>query len=484
MSRRVVLGISGSIAAYKAIEIVRLLRKSGVEVRVILTKAGAEFVTPLTLATLSEQPVTVELFGNAVGPTAGWEMPDAAEPVRSQAQSRSDSAAAAGGEQAAAPSSIEHIRASRESDLILVAPATANIMAKVAHGIADDALSATILASSVPTLFAPAMNTRMWDHPATRDNRKLLERRGALFVQPETGDLACGEFGTGRMAEPRIIAGAVLRYLNARSPRGRVLVTAGGTEEALDPVRCLTNHSSGKMGFAVAERARDLGYEVTLIAARTSAEPPTGVELVRVGSALEMANAVQHLHAAHDILVMAAAVADYRPRRATAHKLPSGEGSLRLDLAPNPDILASIRGQRDHLVTIGFALETDPGAAVRAAGAKARGEAKTKAAPRGGRAPLERATAKLTKKGCDLIVLNDPTQPGAEFGGDTNQVTLLSAAGDIEELPLLSKSDVARRLLEQAESIRARKQGRVRAAAPAAPRSNGSQPSARGRRGR
>lgn len=412
--RRVVLGVSGSIAAYKSAELVRLFRKAGVSVDVVLTRAGAQFVTPLTLATLTGRPVTIEQFGAPIGPTAGWDL------------ERAHEAEQPGG------SAIEHIRASREADLIVVAPATANILAKAAHGIADDALSTTLLASMVPALFAPAMNTRMWEHPATRENVRLLRERGALFVDPETGELACGEFGTGRMAEPAAIVGTALRHLNGQAGLGRVLVTAGGTEEPIDPVRCVTNHSSGRMGFAIAEAARDLGYEVTLVVGRTSAPPPAGVEVVPARTALEMANAVEHLHPREDILIMAAAVADYRPRRATTQKIASGEDRLRIDLVPNPDILAGVAETRRGLVTIGFALETGGDAADR----------------------LARARAKLRRKACDLLVLNDPLQGGSQFGGDTSQATLLHSDGRTEALPLLTKYELGRVLLASAKEIR------------------------------
>lgn len=400
--RQVVLGVTGSIAAYKAAELVRLLVKSRVGVEVILTRAGAQFLTPLTLSTLSGRPVTTDLWDATGGdPQAG----------------------------------IWHIQASRESDLIVVAPATGNILGKAAHGIADDALSTAILASTAPVLFAPAMNTKMWEHPAVQDNVRILRSRGAQFVAPGSGELACGEVGAGRMAEPEEIHGEVMRLLAASASKGRVLVTAGGTEEAVDPVRCLSNHSSGRMGFAIAEAARDLGWEVTLVHARSSTPPPFGVEKVRVSSALEMANAVEHLHGAHDVLIMAAAVADYRPRRATTQKIASGESDLRIELTPNPDILAGLQGQRDHQVTVGFALEWGPA-----------GEA-------GDAERQERARAKLRQKGCDLIVLNNPHAPGSAFGGDTNQVTLIDASGAVDAWPLSTKDEIAHLLMARVETM-------------------------------
>ena len=437
--KRVVLGVTGSIAAYKSAELVRLLTKAGIEVTVVMTRSGAEFITPLTLATLSSRPVTVELFGTPVGPTAGWETGD--KPVGSD-DSRPASSA----------SSIEHIRATREADLIVVAPATANLLGKIAHGIADDALSTTILASTVPVLYCPAMNTRMWEHPAVRANVRLLLERGAFFVDPGTGELACGEFGAGRMSEPSEILGVVMKLLAKGSGRGRLLVTAGGTVEAIDPVRCVTNHSSGKMGFAIAEAGRDLGYEVTLIRAATTIDPPAGVEVVSVQSALEMGSALEHLQGDHDLLVMAAAVSDYRPRRSHAVKMASGESSVRIDLVPNPDLLGGLRGLREDKVTVGFALEWG-------------GEAKERTA---------RAKRKLKEKGLDLIALNDPSRPESAFGGDSTHLSLFFADGKSLDLGLRSKYEAARALLEQAAALKpakARNENRApRSKAPGAKR--------------
>ncbi len=392
--RRLVLGVSGSIAAYKSAEIVRLLQKAGVEVHCILTRAGAEFITPLTLGTLSGQPVTTGMFDEVTG-------------------------------------GIRHIQVTRESDLLLVAPASGNILGKVAHGIADDALSTAIMASSAPVVFAPAMNTRMWESAAVKANVRLLEERGFLFVTPGTGSLACGEMGTGRMADPAEVVAFVLRQLGTEGRGRRLLVTAGRTEEDLDPVRFLTNRSSGRMGFAVAEAARDRGYAVTVVAGTTSVEPPLGVEVVRVRSAAEMARAVAARHEEHEIVVMTAAVADYRPRHVEPRKIPGRQRRLTLDLEPTEDVLASLRGKRAGKVTIGFALETE--------------------------AEMEGARRKLETKGADCIVLNNPTRPGSAFGGETNEVTLLFAVGRTEVLPLSTKRRVAEEILRHAEEILAEK---------------------------
>lgn len=452
--RRVVLGVTGSIAAYKSAEIVRLLQKAGVEVQCILTRAGAEFITPLTLGTLSGHPVTTGMFDEATGgPYLSW----SGAPGTSAPNSAPDPAQAPPSNGAAA--GIRHIQVTRESDLLLVAPASGNILGKVAHGIADDALSTAVMASSAPVVFAPAMNTRMWESAAVQANVRLLAERGFRFVEPGTGSLACGEMGTGRMAEPAEIVAFVLRELGTEGRGRRLLVTAGRTEEDLDPVRFLTNRSSGRMGFAVAEAARDRGYAVTVVAGATSVDPPLGVEVVRIRSAAEMAQEVTARHAGHDILVMTAAVADYRPRHIEPRKIPGRQRRLNLDLRPTEDILASLRGKRPGRVTIGFALETD--------------------------AELEGAQRKLATKGADCIVLNNPTRPGSAFGGETNEVTLLFAGGRTEVLPLASKRWVAGEILRHAEEILALKGAAGTPSGPAARRAGtAARPVRRGGRGR
>ncbi|MEZ4655299.1 MAG: bifunctional phosphopantothenoylcysteine decarboxylase/phosphopantothenate--cysteine ligase CoaBC [Candidatus Eisenbacteria bacterium] len=427
MGARVILGVTGSIAAYKSAELVRLLTKSGLEVQVVMTRSATEFLAPLTLATLSGLPVTVDMFG----------------PPEGMAPAYGDDTATGNDRVAASPtggaaSNIEHIRASRAAALLVVAPATANVLGKIAHGIADDALTTTILASSIPVLFAPAMNTWMWENAAVRANVRLLRERGYRFLDPGVGDLACGEYGAGRMADPEQIADVVIRETWGTRPAApTLLVTAGGTEEPLDPVRCLTNRSSGRMGIAIAEAARNRGYRVTLIAARTSVPLPFGVERVHVSTAAEMAQAVARLHRAHDLLVMAAAVADYRPERAERRKIGSGQPTWSLPLVETTDILESIRGQRADAVTVGFALQV------------------------GGSAARQRDAAreKLQRKGLDLIVLNDPTRTGSEFGGTSNEVTLIGPSEEVR-LPQMGKDEVALRILERAESLRKEKQRR------------------------
>lgn len=402
--RRVVLGVTGSIAAYKAAEIIRLFCKAGVDVHVVMTPSAKEFITPVTLGTLSGNPVTVDLFASQTGgPYMEW-----------------------GGE--GEDVSIRHIQTSRESDLIVVAPATGNLIGKVAHGIADEPLSTAILASSVQVLIAPAMNTRMWENTAVQDNVRLLKKRGYHFVDPQEGDLACGEFGRGKMADPMVIVDRALRMLAPKRPGlPAVLVTAGRTEEAIDPVRYLSNRSSGKMGVAITEAARNAGHAVTLVHGPLSVDPPLGVDRVPVTTASEMLAACKRLSAVHPILIMAAAVGDYKSEKVPRSKIASGSKRLSLNLTTTPDLLKTLAPARTGMRTIGFALETT-----------------------GGRA---RAREKMEKKKCDMIVLNNPTRKGSEFGGDTNEVVFLYPDGSEEALPVLPKSEVAREILRRAVEI-------------------------------
>lgn len=389
--RSVTLGVTGCIAAYKSAEIVRLLRKMGIRVQVVMTKAATRLMSRDALATLSENPVATSLWGRP---------------------------------------EIDHIRLSREADLLLIAPATANILGKTAAGIADDLLSTTIMASDAPVLFAPAMNVRMWENPVVQNNVRLLLERGYGFVPPDTGELACGEAGTGRLADPRRIVDAAVRLMLAREHRLNVVVTAGPTEEPVDPVRVLTNRSSGKMGVALAEAARDLGHRVTLIAGPLHCEPPLGVERLDIATAAEMLEQVKAHEAEAELLIMTAAVADYRPDAANPAKLPSGRGDLTISLVPNADILAAVVPARRArgAVTVGFALELGEN-----------GEA--------------RARRKLETKGVDLIVHNDASRPDSAFGGDTTRVTLLYRDGRIDRLETMPKATAAREILLRAEAL-------------------------------
>ena len=386
--KRILLIVGGGIAAYKTLELARLARKAGLGVRPILTRAGAQFVTPLSLSSLCESQVHSDLF------------------------SLTDEAA------------MGHIELSRSADLVVVAPATADLMAKAAHGLADDLASTTLLATDKPVLMAPAMNVRMWEHPATRRNLATLKADGIRFVGPDAGAMACGEFGEGRMAEPAAILEAILDALGGR-PEGpltgrRALVTAGPTAEPLDPVRVLTNRSSGKQGYAIAGALAQLGAEVTLVSGPTALPAPSGVRRVWVETAQEMLSACEAALPA-DVAVCVAAVADWRPDEGFGVKLKkTREGPPVVRLVENPDILATLsrQGPRRPRIVVGFAAETND--------------------------LLPNAQAKLARKGCDWIVAND-VAADAIMGGDDNQVFLVTAGG-VEPWPKASKTEVADQL--------------------------------------
>jgi phosphopantothenoylcysteine decarboxylase/phosphopantothenate--cysteine ligase len=387
--QRVLLIVGGGIAAYKALELTRLLRKAGVAVRPILTKAGAEFVTPLSLAALAEDKVYTELFS----------LTDEAE--------------------------MGHIELSRSADLVVVAPATADLMAKAAHGLAGDLASTTLLATDKPVLMAPAMNVRMWEHAATRRNLATLAADGVRFVGPDEGAMACGEYGFGRMAEPAAIFAAIMAALAGRErplAGRRALVTAGPTAEALDPVRLLTNRSSGKQGYAIAGALAALGAGVTLVSGPTALAAPPGVARVDVESARQMLAACEAALPV-DIAVCVAAVADWRPETLGERKIKKGAGGApAITLVENPDILATLskHARRPRLV-VGFAAETND---------------------------LEaHARAKLARKGCDWIVANDVAIEGT-MGGDENAVAIVTGQG-IERWERMAKDAVARRLAQR-----------------------------------
>jgi len=385
---RVLLIVGGGVAAYKSLELVRLMRKDGMEVRAILTEGGAHFVTPLSLASLTENPVGGDLFDL----TAEQEM--------------------------------GHIVQSRWADLIVVAPATADLMAKAANGLANDLGSTTLLATDTPVLMAPAMNVRMWAHPATQRNLTQLKADGVSFVGPDEGEMACGEFGAGRLAEPPVILEAIrARIARDDSLKGvRVLVTAGPTEEPLDPVRFLSNRSSGKQGYAIAAALERCGAEVTLVSGPTALPAPAGVTRVQVGTADEMLAAC-HSALPVQVAIMTAAVADWRPAEAAPEKLKDKATRTAIELVANPDILAELSeaGPDRPKLVIGFAAETEN--------------------------LVDHARAKLTKKGCDWIVANDVGGTGV-MGGDANTVTVLDAGGE-DAWPTLSKDEVAERLVER-----------------------------------
>jgi len=388
LEKRVLLIVGGGIAAYKALELTRLLRKAGVGVRPILTAAGAQFVTPLSLGALAEDRVYADLFS----------LTDEAE--------------------------MGHIELSRSADLLVVAPATADLMAKAANGLANDLASTTLLATDKRVLMAPAMNVRMWEHPATRRNLERLRADGVLFVGPDEGAMACGEYGPGRMAEPPAIFEAVMAALGAAGALAgrRAIVTAGPTAEPLDPVRVLTNRSSGKQGYAIAAALAGLGAEVILVSGPTALPAPPGVRRVDVETARDMLAACEAALPA-DIAVCVAAVSDWRPERCVASKIKKGAaGPPPLALVENPDILAALSAAKARpKLVVGFAAETD--------------------------AVEENARAKLARKGCDWIVANDVSIEGT-MGGDDNAVAIVTPAG-IERWERLAKGEVARRLAER-----------------------------------
>jgi phosphopantothenoylcysteine decarboxylase/phosphopantothenate--cysteine ligase len=393
---QIILGVSGSIAAFKAIEVLRLLTvEEGARVTAILTQHATRFVAPLSFSVLSGRPCLVDQF-EAEETRASFIPLD--QPGRVP---------------------IVHIDLARQADLVVVAPASANVLGKVAGGIADDLLTVTLMATTAPVLFAPAMNSQMWMNPIVQENVRRLGELGYHFVGPDAGDLACG-IGPGRMAEPAAIVGAV-RGLVRRGPLvGRViLVTAGRTEEPIDPVRTLTNRSSGKMGFARAAAARDLGAQVILVAGGADEPPPPGVEVHQARSAAEMQSRVLAELERADALIMAAAVSDYRPRTKAKDKIARGSAPLTLELEPTADILKAAAAMKGKRVHVGFALETGSGG-------------------------LERARQKLDAKALDFIVLNGPEA----IGQDVNAVVLVDSQGS-RALPLASKLEIAREVMAE-----------------------------------
>ncbi len=389
VGKRILLIIAGGIAAYKSLEFIRRLRERGAAVRAILTKGGAQFVTPLAVSALTEDKVYQDLFS----------LTDESE--------------------------MGHIELSRAADLLVVAPATADLMAKMAAGLADDLASTALLATDKPVMLAPAMNVRMWEHPATRANLRTLEARGVLCVGPNEGDMACGEYGPGRMAEPLEILAAIEAHFRDRSPlRGRrALVTSGPTHEALDPVRYLANRSSGKQGHAIAAALARLGAATTLVTGPTHEPDPPGVVVVRIESARDMLAACLAALPA-DVAVCAAAVSDWRPAEEAEQKMKKNGKTPTLELVENPDVLAALSqaGNRRPRLVVGFAAETENVVAY--------------------------AQAKRKKKGCDWMLANDVSPATGTFGGDANTIHLISDEG-VEDWPTMTKPQVAERLAER-----------------------------------
>lgn len=388
--RRILLGVSGSIAAYKAADLASKLTQGSAEVDVLMTHSATRFVTPLTFRSITHRPVLTDLFD-----------PNS-------------------------PEAIEHVALAKAADILVVAPATAHMLAKLALGLADDPISVTALATGAPLLIAPAMDANMWEHPAVRQNVSTLVERGAGIVGPGEGRLASGLIGWGRLAETPELLGRIAQTLGANGDlRGRsIVVSAGGTQEPLDPVRVLTNRSSGKMGYAIAEAARDRGADVTLVTAPAAIEPPVGVRVERAETAEQMRGTVQQVATAADALVMAAAVADYRPADPSAEKMKKeAMADLTLALERTEDIIAAAP---DGIVKVAFAAESS--------------------------GLLENARAKLRSKGAHLVAANDITLPGAGFGSDDNKVWLVDESGDTE-LPLMAKYDVAMAILDRVAAL-------------------------------
>jgi phosphopantothenoylcysteine decarboxylase / phosphopantothenate---cysteine ligase len=401
--RKVALGISGGIAAYKAAEVLRGLQKAGCVVRVAMTARACEFVQPLTFRALSGEHVIVDDYA-----------PDNPDP-------------------------IAHITFSQTVELLIIAPATANILGKFANGIADDFLSSTYLASTAPVLIAPAMNTSMWEHPATKRNVERLKADGVFFIEPDDGEMACGTIGPGRLSEPDRIVTAALEILetgngvvNRDLVGEELLITVGATREAIDPVRFLSNNSSGRMGFAIAEAAKKRGAEVTVIAGSTTAEAPAGMELIRAFSAAEMHAAVMNALPQASIFIGAAAVADYRPAQSAQQKIKKTDTETTIKLERTQDILGDVAAlKRDDLLIIGFAAETEN--------------------------VLANAREKLQRKNLDAIVANDVMREGVGFDTSTNEVTVISRDGKAPiHVPLMPKTNVANIILDEVVRLRAR----------------------------
>ena len=396
---KIALGVSGGIAAYKAAEIVRLLQDRGIQVQVVMTAAAQEFVRPLTFAALSGEKVITSMFGSG-----------------------------SGDEPANVESAIEHIAVAQSIDALLVAPATADVLARFAQGIANDFLSTLYLATTAPVVVAPAMNVNMWNHAATQTNLEILRKRGVRIVEPGEGYLACGMTGAGRLAENETIVAAVMEALGAAQDLAgeTVLVTAGPTREKIDPVRYLTNRSSGRMGYAIAEAALRRGARVLLVSGPTEIAAPGAAELTRVETAEEMLAAVVKLLPESTVVIKTAAVADFRPKAAAGQKIKR-KGEMTLELEPTTDILAEVARRKTSQVVVGFAAETED--------------------------VLENARKKLASKSLDAIVVNDVSREGIGFDSDRNAVTIISQ-GEVVEVPETSKWEVAHRVLDQVVKLR------------------------------
>lgn len=397
---KIALGVSGGIAAYKSAEIVRLLEDRGIRVQVVMTRAAQEFIRPLTFAALSGEKVITDMFG------AGTEEPNI-------------------------DSAVEHIAVAQAIDALLVAPATADVLAKFAQGLATDFLTTLFLATTAPVVVAPAMNVNMWNHPATQANLDILKKRGVRVVEPETGYLACGMTGSGRLADNEAIVAALIQVVGGSQDLAgeTVLITAGPTREKIDPVRYLTNRSSGRMGYALAEAALRRGAHVLLVSGPTFLTPPGAAQLISIESAEQMRQAVIGLLPQATIVIKTAAISDYRPKRAAAQKIRRA-GPISLELEPTADILAEVVRRKGSRTVVGFAAETENA--------------------------LENARKKLVAKGLDAIVVNDVSREGIGFDSDRNAVTIITNE-EVVEVPETTKWEVAQRVLDQVIQLRKRR---------------------------
>ncbi|SHJ95022.1 bifunctional phosphopantothenoylcysteine decarboxylase/phosphopantothenate--cysteine ligase CoaBC [Paramaledivibacter caminithermalis] len=394
-NKNIVIGVSGGIAVYKALDVVSRLKKLNANIDVIMTKAATEFVQPLSFQSLSQNYVVTDMFAEP----KTWD--------------------------------VEHISLAQKADLFVIAPATANVIGKLANGIADDMLSTTVMATKAPVLIAPAMNTNMYNNPIVQRNIKILKEIGYRFVDPASGRLACGDYGIGKLASPENIVESITKIIGKASKkplRGKkVLVTAGPTQEPIDPVRYITNHSSGKMGYAIAIEAKNRGADVTLISGPTNLERPNGIKVIDVITARDMYDqAVSHFGEA-DIIIKAAAVADYRPKEVADNKIKKSDSNLSMEFARNPDILLELGKMKKNQVLIGFAAET--------------------------RDLLDNAKGKMNRKNLDFIVANNIAEKDAGFKSDTNIVSIIDSLGNVEKYDKMKKEEIADIILDKAYDL-------------------------------
>ncbi|MBQ6006112.1 MAG: bifunctional phosphopantothenoylcysteine decarboxylase/phosphopantothenate--cysteine ligase CoaBC [Selenomonadaceae bacterium] len=392
LNKNILIGVTGGIAAYKVVEVASRLKKLGANVRVMMTGSATEFVSPRTFQEITGNAVFVEMFGDA------------------------------------AHFHVAHVALADFADLVLIAPATANFLAKAAHGIADDLLTTTILASDKPLLIAPSMNTKMFLNPSTQENLRILKSRGVKILEPASGNLACGTVGKGRLPEPEEICAAVEKFFAPKILVGKkILVTAGGTIEAIDPVRYIGNRSSGRMGYEIAKSAANHGAEVVLISGKSELEPPDGLKFLKVESAVEMREKVLSEFDSVDAVIMSAAVADYRVKNISEQKIKKSAENLTLELVKNPDILRELGGLKKSQVLVGFAAETQN--------------------------ILDYANKKLVEKNLDFIVANDVTAEGAGFGVTTNIASIIWRGGKIETFPKMTKADLSEKIIERVADL-------------------------------